>query len=252
LPRFCVPRRVLDLLGDPFLAELESDLLYLNAADAAFAPSRDRLEIVRRWPLAGSFASMSFSSSRTRRGGTPRILAVSSVVTNRELIRTPMRSLYTHNSYSRSLSPPPILNQGGGPENTSDFASRVHRPEISPPHISYHDKQAEGAPGSVWNLGPAVPRHSLVLIPILQLREESHRIPLGAVGNCGLEIGEKKERCVAPTALESLCFPFPALPGGANLCRAYRADCRRGRLSMKNRGGYGRERQERDCSVCAR
>jgi hypothetical protein len=34
-----------------------------------------------------------------------------------------------------------------------------------------------------------------------------------AIGNCGFEIGEKKEQCVAPMALESLCLSFPRLSG---------------------------------------
>jgi hypothetical protein len=79
-------------------------------------------------------------------------------------------------------------------------------------------------------------RRRSLRIPTPQLPGKPRRIPLGAIGNCRIEIGDEKERCVAPTALGSLCFPFPALPGGANLCRASRADCRRGRLSMKNRG----------------
>ena len=93
MPRLCVPRRVLDLFGDPFLAERESD--FLNAVNATFMSLRDRPEIVRGRRLAGSLASMSFFSSRTRRGERPRILAVSSAVGNRELIRTPITPLYT-------------------------------------------------------------------------------------------------------------------------------------------------------------
>lgn len=52
----------------------------------------------------------------------------------------------------------------------------------------------------------------------------------------GLEIADlklEKERRVAPTALRSfLVFRFPALPRGANLCRASRAGVRRERKSQ--------------------
>jgi len=46
---------------------------------------------------------MSFFSSRTRRGDIPRILAVSSAVGNRELIRTPITPLYTRIPASSAL-----------------------------------------------------------------------------------------------------------------------------------------------------
>lgn len=100
-PRFCVPRPVLDLLGDPFLVEREPDF----AANVAFIPFRDRPEIFRgRLLLAPSLASKSFVSSRTRRGETPRIFAVSSVVTNGASIRTPIRTTIHPDSRSRPLA----------------------------------------------------------------------------------------------------------------------------------------------------
>jgi len=87
LARFCVPRRVWGLLGDPFLAEREADFLNLNAADASFRPLRVRTGI-SRVPL------ISFSSCFARRGDTPRILAVSLIVANGDITRTPIASPY--------------------------------------------------------------------------------------------------------------------------------------------------------------
>ena len=47
---------------------------------------------------------------------------------------------------------------------------------------------------------------------------------VAAIEDCRFGIGDEKE-CFAPTALGILfCFHFPALPDGANLCRAYRAN----------------------------
>jgi len=78
-----------------------------------------------------------------------------------------------------------------------------------------------------------------------QLREKSHRVTLGAIGNCIFEIGGEKERCVARPALMRGVAGCFFSPGGIGDCRFEIADGKRQWLVASD---SWREKQKRDSS----